>query len=147
MGYGKRITMQRSDDVIGSNDNYFYSDSHANGYGLKPVAVVKGDTFMILNRGQLPVGSAAVEQVHVQREVSSDVTEEGDVIKTMIVCLTCEVRFDGGNNSMALLAARSLLVRARLEWVKARRSRQATVRRVLDIENEVLRDFTLVPRA
>ena len=146
MGYGKRVTMERDANVIDTNENFFYSDSHSAGYGVKPVALERGDQMTIFDSYSLPIGRARIEQVHTQQEVKSKVSSTGDVIKTLNVCVSVSVEFEGGSNSLSLLAPRTLQLCARVEWVKVKGAKHASVECVLDLQNDLLRQCTLVPR-
>lgn len=42
-GYGKRLTFASTS--LNNNENYFWSDSHPEGYGFSIQAVVPGDSF------------------------------------------------------------------------------------------------------
>lgn len=62
-GYGKRITFVG--DSYNSNDNYFWSDTHPEGYGFSLSLVQEGDKFTLIDANGFPVATAEVNKVLV----------------------------------------------------------------------------------
>ncbi|RZF40562.1 hypothetical protein LSTR_LSTR013133 [Laodelphax striatellus] len=59
-GYGKRLTFAPSPKCLNSNDNFFWSDSYADGLGFEPRAVEAGAKFVISTSDGLKLGKASV---------------------------------------------------------------------------------------
>lgn len=58
MGYGKRITF--ASDKHNINDNYFWSDTHPEGYGFALRLVQEGDKFTLRDANGYSVATAEV---------------------------------------------------------------------------------------
>ena len=134
MGYGKRITMEG--DNLNVNDNYFYSDTHPNGYGFSLQALCPGDKFTVFNEDQHAVASATIGKVRSQKELSCVTTESGDVEKTVWVVFRCDLRYSGDGSFMSLLATQSSELQAILVITKPKRSRIANVKCIPEISLE-----------
>ncbi|KAF2368296.1 hypothetical protein FHG87_000941 [Trinorchestia longiramus] len=88
-GYGKRITFESESAVC--NDNYFYSDTHAAGYGFRLVAVEAGQKFTLRDNFGNAVGFASVSDVMDQIEESQEINSSGQVKKFVRVSFCCDL--------------------------------------------------------
>ncbi|XP_014254362.1 uncharacterized protein LOC106669406 [Cimex lectularius] len=96
MGYGKRITF--APDSLNSSENFFWSDSHPDGFGFEPSAVRAGMKFNIY-AGELRLGEANVFRADTpQEEKHMELVKEENgkttIIKHIHVDLTCHVTLD-----------------------------------------------------
>ena len=99
IGYGKRITFES--ELKNTNNNYFYSDTCAQGYGFSVVAVGQGATFTVVDADDCPAGEGVVTQVGIQKEQSSTVQKNGSVVKVVAITFSCDVKY--GSNKHGLL--------------------------------------------
>lgn len=65
MGYGKRITF--ASESHNMNDNYFWSDSHPEGYGFGLCLVQEHDKFTLKDANNIPIATAEVMNLLVSR--------------------------------------------------------------------------------
>lgn len=97
MGYGKRITFEG--DTLNHNSNYFYSDTHPNGYGFSLVAAEPNDLFVVHDDTR-PVAEARLENVLIEKELSSEVKENGSLVKKVAITFTCTVQYFGDKHGL-----------------------------------------------
>lgn len=108
-GYGKRLTFASSN--LNSNENYFWSDSHPEGYGFSIQAVVPGDSFRIMSSGE-EIGRAQVFRADLpQVEESSTVSSAGHVTKKVRVTVTCDITFHGEDDRTLAVTGTAVVVR------------------------------------
>ncbi|KAK3881366.1 hypothetical protein Pcinc_014197 [Petrolisthes cinctipes] len=139
-GYGKRITFVG--DTFNTNDNYFWSDTHPQGYGFSVSLVHEGDNFTIIDANNFPVATAQVNKVlEPQEEVEHTVNSLGCVEKKARVGLICRVSyFDSARQQVHLL-----LVKGIAHAVKAKGSRsKAVLKKIVDCCVGEERGWTLV---
>lgn len=109
-GYGKRLTFASTS--LNNNENYFWSDSHPEGYGFSIQAVVPGDSFKIMSSSGEEVGRAQVFRADLpQVEESSTVSSEGHVTKRVRVTVTCDVTFHGEDDRTLAVTGTAVVVR------------------------------------
>ncbi|ROT69316.1 hypothetical protein C7M84_012510 [Penaeus vannamei] len=109
-GYGKRLTFASTS--LNNNENYFWSDSHPEGYGFSIQAVVPGDSFRIMSSSGEEVGRAQVFRADLpQVEESSTVSSEGHVTKRVRVTVTCDVTFHGEDDRTLAVTGTAVVVR------------------------------------
>jgi hypothetical protein len=46
-GYGKKITFEPDEKILGASNNFFWNDSHPDGLGFEPRAVHAGMKFAV----------------------------------------------------------------------------------------------------
>lgn len=120
MGYGKRITF--ASDSHNINNNYFWSDTHPEGYGFALCLVQQGDKFTLRDANNLPVATAEVLKLRgPQVEVSHRILQNGEIEKQAKVSLQCKVFF-GENNKEKVLVVKGVAVA-----IKAKGSRAGAV--------------------
>lgn len=145
-GYGKRITFQAPPGGLNDNDNYFYSDTIAQGFGFSPVAVEVGDRFRIRDAdSEEPCGDLAVaELLRDQSELATEVLEDGAIEKRIRVSFYA--RFLSVSNRLLdrQLAWNRVKVTAVAFLVKPRRAREAALERLV-LEDCALAGYELVP--
>ncbi|XP_067128816.1 uncharacterized protein [Centruroides vittatus] len=85
MGYGKRVVFEDKKPFL--IDNYFWSDTHSDGYGFSLVAVGEGDRFDIRQTDNgASLGTVQVVDCQGgQREIRMKINEDGTVEKTVQV--------------------------------------------------------------
>ncbi|XP_076064177.1 uncharacterized protein LOC143038612 [Oratosquilla oratoria] len=123
-GYGKRLTFASSSH--NHNDNYFWSDTHPEGYGFSIEVLAAGDSFRIEDKCGNDLGRAVVFRADApQLEEDMEVTNNGHVIKRVRVTFTCDVNFNGEDSTVAVTGTA----------VATRRSRggQASVTHIEDV--------------
>ena len=123
MGYGRRITME------GEKDNYFYSDTYSDGCGFEIVVVQPGDKFLVRDECDFPVGTAVVDVVHSQKEISSENDSiEKKVQKVVSVLLSCSVKYTSEPHGLLpLCSERAIQVSAPAFVVKLKDSEKAAL--------------------
>ena len=75
-GYGKRITFE-SDDIL-ENSNFFWSDSHEEGFAFSPELLSRGDVFQVVDAQRKSTGIFSIENVNEEQQITG-VTHEKDV--------------------------------------------------------------------
>lgn len=90
MGYGRRLTF--SGESLNHNDNYFWSDSHPEGFAFSLHAVSPNHQFLIVDGDEAVVGEAAVVTVHEQLEVAMTSGKNG-VTKRVKVNMTLALTY------------------------------------------------------
>ncbi|KAK4312464.1 hypothetical protein Pmani_016127 [Petrolisthes manimaculis] len=139
-GYGKRVTFVG--DSFNTNANYFWSDTHTQGYGFSIALVHQGDNFTIMDANNFTVATAQVNKVtEPQEEVEHTVNSLGCVEKKARVGLLCKVSyFDSARQQVHLL-----LVKGTAHAVKAKGSRsRAVLKKIVDCCVGEERGWTLV---
>lgn len=92
MGYGKRLTF--ASETHNENPNYFWSDTHPQGYGFAIKLVQENDKFTLRDANDTPLATAqVVKLVGSQKEVSHRVLEDGSVEKQARVSLVCKIHY------------------------------------------------------
>ncbi|XP_075741385.1 uncharacterized protein LOC119180931 isoform X3 [Rhipicephalus microplus] len=138
-GYGKRITFEAPPGGLNENDNFFYSDTIAQGYGFAPVAVQVGDRFRVQDSEGEECGDLVLDELlGEQTEVSCDVRkEDGAIVKDIVV--EFHARFLCVNNRLLdrQLVWNKVQLNANARLVKARGATRAR------LENLLLRDCPL----
>lgn len=77
MGYGKRLTF--ASDKHNTNDNYFWSDTHPEGYGFALRLVQEGDKFTLRDANGYSVATAEVIGLLVSRFTQKGAGDYGTV--------------------------------------------------------------------
>lgn len=144
-GYGKRITFEAPPGGLNENDNFFYSDTIAQGYGFAPVAVQVGDRFRVEDSQGDVCGDLLLDElINEQTELSGGVTEDGAIVKEIAVDFYA--RFLCVNNK--LLDRQLVWNRVRLSavasLVKPRGAAEALLEK-LRLQNCPLAGYELVP--
>lgn len=144
-GYGKRITFEAPPGGLNENDNYFYSDTIAQGYGFAPIAVQVGDRFRVEDSQGDVCGDLLLDElIGEQSELSGGVAEDGAVVKEIAVDFYA--RFLCVNNK--LLDRQLVWNRVRLSavasLVKPRRAAEARLEK-LRLQDCPLAGYELVP--
>lgn len=144
-GYGKRITFEAPPGGLNENDNYFYSDTIAQGYGFAPIAVQVGDRFRVEDsQGEVCGDLLLDELVGEQTELSGGVAEDGALFKEIAVDFYAS--FLCVNNK--LLDRQLVWNRVRLSGVaslvKPRKATEARLEK-LRLQNCPLAGYELVP--
>lgn len=92
MGYGKRLTF--ASETHNENSNYFWSDTHPEGYGFSVKLVQEDDKFILKDANNTPVATAEVTKfVGKQKEVGQRVIKDGSVEKRAQVSMICKVHY------------------------------------------------------
>lgn len=94
-GYGKRLTFKPLPNNLNENDNFFWSDSYADGLGFEPRAVDAGDKFVItadgLQLGEAHVFRADVPQYQEHEEIEKDKKTGVTIRKYIQIDVKCHV--------------------------------------------------------
>ncbi|XP_039296763.1 uncharacterized protein LOC111060377 isoform X2 [Nilaparvata lugens] len=94
-GYGKRLTFAPSPNCLNTNDNFFWSDSYADGLGFEPRAVEAGAKFVISTWDGLKLGKASVFRAdapqYQEREEIEKHSNETIIRKFIHVDVKCHV--------------------------------------------------------
>lgn len=101
MGYGKRLTFEGK--RLNDNLNYFWSDSHAAGYGLTPQAISPDSIFRIIDTSiKSDVGRITVNDPArtVDLELQTSVQDNGKIEKTIKVHFSGDVILSNSCNRM-----------------------------------------------
>lgn len=145
-GYGKRITFEAPPGGLNENDNFFYSDTIAQGYGFAPVAVQVGDRFRVQDcQGEVCGDLVLDELLGEQTEVAGDVRkEDGAIVKEIAVDF--HARFLCVNNRLLdrQLAWNKVRLSAVAWLVKPRGSTEARLEKLL-LRDCPLTGYELVP--
>lgn len=100
-GYGKRLTFEG--EYANINPNYFWSDTHPNGYAFIISAVQPNDEFELCQQNQRPFGRATVVSVgQHQVEISSTVVGKS-VVKRVIVAMRLSLQYTSEPHGMMSL--------------------------------------------
>ncbi|XP_035687219.1 uncharacterized protein LOC118423246 [Branchiostoma floridae] len=131
-GYGKRITFQG--EKLNKNSNYFWSDSHPNGFGFSIVAVNTNDEYTLCSMDGRPIGKVHVGSVPLpQREITSEVVD-GKVVKRILVTMTCTVQYEEERHGFrSVLQDEDFVVTGIALVEKEKGSRQANLKTIEDI--------------
>ncbi|XP_075237149.1 uncharacterized protein LOC142333652 isoform X2 [Lycorma delicatula] len=94
-GYGKRLTFQPLPNSLNYNDNFFWSDSYADGLGFEPRAVAAGDKFIItangLQLGEASVFRADATQYQEHEEIEKDEKNSIIIKKYIHIDVKCHI--------------------------------------------------------
>lgn len=91
-GYGKRLTFEG--ETLNENNNYFWSDSHLNGYGFTLQVLGENEVFNIINaKTNQEIGRIVVNNPSLSddSEISTTVHEKGNVQKEVQIHFSCDV--------------------------------------------------------
>ncbi|KAB7501443.1 hypothetical protein Anas_14653 [Armadillidium nasatum] len=92
-GYGKRITF--AGKSLKENENYFWSDTHPQGFGFTLEAVCEGDKFKVVDNNGYEIGQSRVFKLCGQQmELSSEV-RNGTNVKRVRVSVACHILLNG----------------------------------------------------
>lgn len=105
-GYGKRITFKG--ETLNSNSNYFYSDTHDDGYGFSLISVENGNMFTVSDIDSHMVGEATVIMVDSQHERNTEIASDGSIIKELDVTFTCTIDYWQHHGMMPLYSQEQL---------------------------------------
>uniref|UniRef100_A0A023FCL6 Uncharacterized protein n=1 Tax=Amblyomma cajennense TaxID=34607 RepID=A0A023FCL6_AMBCJ len=145
-GYGKRITFEAPPGGLNENDNFFYSDTIAQGYGFAPIAVQVGDRFRVQDSQGDACGDLVLDElVGEQTELSCDVVkEDGSIVKEIAVDF--HARFLCVNNKLLdrQLVWNKVRLSAVAKLVKPRGATEARLDKLL-LQNCPLAGYELVP--
>ncbi|XP_070567567.1 uncharacterized protein [Ptychodera flava] len=132
-GYGKRLTF--AGKSLNQNSNFFWSDTHDQGYAFSIHAVFENDEFGIYDSNHRHIGSAVVESVSdVQKEIAH-VTKKDYNEKTVAVTMRCNVQIRSGPHGLvSLISPETLNLDGLAVVVKANKSDKAVTKCVEDIE-------------
>lgn len=146
-GYGKRITFQAPVGGLNENDNYFYSDTIAQGYGFSPVAVEVGDRFRVRDSGndEEPCGDLVVgELLRDQSELGTEVLQDGTIEKRIRVSFYAKFLSVSNRLLDRQLTWNRVKVSAVALLAKSRRAHEARLERLV-LEDCALAGYELVP--
>ncbi|CAN7986296.1 unnamed protein product [Ixodes hexagonus] len=144
-GYGKRITFQAGPGGLNDNDNYFYSDTIAQGYGFSPVAVEVGDRFRIRDSdSEEPCGDLLVaELLRDQSEISTEVLQDGTIERQIKVSFYAKFQSVSNRLLDKQLPWNRVKVNAVAFLAKSRKARVASLERLV-LEDCALAGYELV---
>ena len=130
-GYGKRLTFE-SFDVL-ENDNYFWSDSHPEGFAFSLCVVDAGQTFdLCSNEDFREIGSVVFEGIdNAQQEVSSQVLPDGTIVKKVKVVAEAFFQYSADPHGLlSLHSEESLQITGIATVERPRRSRKAITKSI-----------------
>ncbi|XP_064461353.1 uncharacterized protein LOC135371214 [Ornithodoros turicata] len=145
-GYGKRLTFEPTGSSLNENDNFFYSDTIAQGFGFSPIAIEVGEKFRVRHvKSEEYCGELVCSEIaRPQEEISSTASDNRRVEKEI------KVNFYAKFQSVS-----SRLLDRQLPWHKVRVSGVAVLVKeakmpvaVLDrivVEESALTGYELVP--
>lgn len=132
MGYGKRITFEG--ETLNHNSNYFYSDTHPEGYGFSLVAAEPEDLFVVHDDTR-PVAEARLEMVLNEKELSSEVEEDGSFVKKVAITFTCSIEYSGNKHGlMPLYTSERLQLDGMAIITRNRRARKAYTKFIKNVD-------------
>lgn len=103
LGYGKRITFEG--ETLNENNNYFWSDSHAHGYGFILETISHEDIYNIFDTktGEV-IGRVLINDTSLTDDVTTSTTvgELGYVEKEVQVHFNCDVMLNDPTNDQNL---------------------------------------------
>lgn len=134
MGYGKRITMEG--DSLNNNNNYFYSDTHPQGYGFELVGITPGEKFSVFDSEERPVAKATIESVISVNEIDTiAVKETGEVQKQVRVLFGCSIVYGSDPHGLMPLCSNNSVQMSGLMCIsKEKRGKVASLSAFRDIE-------------
>jgi len=92
MGYGRRITF--AGDTLNHTDNFFWSDSHPEGFAFSISACEEGQGFLVADGEGHVVGEATVTRVtDPQHEVTMTSSKAVGVTKKVKVTMTLQLTY------------------------------------------------------
>ncbi|XP_072178195.1 uncharacterized protein [Diadema setosum] len=102
-GYGKRLTFEST--LANINPNYFWSDTHPNGYAFTISAVQPGEQFVLCHPSRRPFGRATVVAAS-QHQIEVDSQTEGKISsKSILVAMRIAVTYTCAPHGMLSLRA------------------------------------------
>ncbi|XP_071480041.1 uncharacterized protein [Diadema antillarum] len=102
-GYGKRLTFEST--LANINPNYFWSDTHPNGYAFIISAVQPGEQFVLCHPSRRPFGRATVVAAS-QHQIEVDSRIEGKISsKSVLVAMRIAVTYTCAPHGMLSLRA------------------------------------------
>lgn len=143
-GYGKRLTFESSDVL--SNDNYFWSDSHPEGFAFSVQAVEAGQSFDMYDDSSREAGRVVLEQVDAgQTLVSSEVLDDGTMVKKVQVVAEVLLHYSADPHGlMSLHSEEALQISGIATLARPPRSRKAVLKSI-EIDHPDLGLCTLYP--
>lgn len=118
MGYGKRVTF--ASDLHSVNNNYFWSDSHPEGYGFGLCLVQEHDKFTLKDANDLAIATAEVmDLLGPQVEVGHHYLDNGGLEKQAKVALLCKVSFFDEARKDKLMVVRGVAVAVKAKGPRA----------------------------
>jgi len=130
-GYGKRITFKG--EMLNSNPNYFYSDTHDAGYGFQLASMEDGDMFTVSDIDSHMVGEVTIGKVHSQQEINTDIKSDRSVVKKLMVTFTCSISYWQHHGLMSLYCHEELQLSG-LAIVQHKKGCQAVTKYIEEIE-------------
>lgn len=132
MGYGKRLTFEG--ETLNHNSNYFYSDTHQEGYGFSLVAAESRDLFTVHADMRL-VAEARLLDVIIEKELSSEVEEDGSLVKKVAVTFTCDINYSGDRHGlMPLYTSERLHLEGMAIVIRNKRAREAHTKFINNVD-------------
>ena len=132
IGYGKRITFEG--ESFNVNRNYFYSDTQAEGVAMSIIALQSGDTFVVTNLDGQPQGEGVIEEVAVQKELSTRVEDDKSIVKRVAVSFSCYIKHSAGYGLMPLQSEETFVLTAVAIVVKQARAKKAHTKFIEKLE-------------
>ncbi|XP_077977064.1 uncharacterized protein LOC144432674 [Glandiceps talaboti] len=141
-GYGKRFTF--ASKCLNANKNYFWSDSHNEGYAFSIQVVFNHEEFGIYDAQQRHIGRAVVEFVSDAQNEIEHVEKDGAFEKTVRVTMRCNVDIKCGPHGMvSLISNETLSLEGKAIVIKAQKSAKAVTKCIEDVEIPPLGRCTL----
>lgn len=143
MGYGKRLTFKG--EKLNLNDCYFWTDNNPEGYGFSISVISKGEIYVIYDSLNQRIGDVIIESVELPQIEQSMTCSKGDVTKIVRARFTCSIRYHNKlEDTLYDIANQDLqTVEGKVEVVKSRRSKEATVVCIKEVAFEKVGNCTL----
>ncbi|XP_062607650.1 uncharacterized protein LOC134269466 [Saccostrea cucullata] len=142
LGYGKRLTFQGN--THNNNENYFWSDSRAEGFAFSICAVETGDKFVIYDEVSRVAGDVEVLSVDDDQTEIDTVYEKGCVKKFVRVRMTANVQYHNRHQGMLMDVTDHVIdIEGTAEIVRQRSSSKATTQQITDVHVQSLGKCTL----
>ncbi|XP_046390726.1 uncharacterized protein LOC124159158 [Ischnura elegans] len=146
-GYCHRFTFEADTNRLNSNGNYFWSDSHPNGFAFELVVVSPGDKFTVHDANHLAMGTLEVvrmemPQMETGQRLSAETTdgEKRGTEKTIRLRMQCKFEcFETGSTAQVVTVSGMAIVR------KSPGSKAAKIIRIVNVAVGQKRGFTLTP--
>lgn len=132
-------------DKLNVNDNFFWSDSIPNGYGLNIEALREGDSFTVVDADSQAIGTVEVQNVDFPQIEMNTTIEEKDVVKNVKVRFACFLKlFNLHNHSLVNVNTQDFeVVEGIVQLVKEKGSREAVAKSVRNVHFSSIGKCTL----
>ncbi|XP_035206188.1 uncharacterized protein LOC118181216 [Stegodyphus dumicola] len=141
LGYGKRMTFESY--TLNENDNFFWSDSYGPGYGLQLQAVDPDENFHIMDTSLGKKIGRAIVCKSESNEISSAVSEDGQIQKECRVYIICDVILNDSSN-MQNIYIEDVATQGVAQILRNANSSKAELQKII-LDNFILEGCQLLP--